>query len=136
MKQLTKREALEKCKDQWQHIHAQLENYAVMTESPGVRIEIGMYGFKQNYFHDKETPPCDTPVNLCFLCQYEMDTTHTKPCSFGLKCSECPLAGYAWSQCEVDPNSSYTLCRDAINDEYYEEAAKHAQAIAAACDRG
>lgn len=132
---MTKREALEKCKDQWQHIHAQLENYAVMAESPGVRIEIGMYTLKQDYFRDEETPPCDIPVNRCFLCQYVMDTTHTKPCSFGLKCSKCPLAGYAWSQCQDDPDSLYRLCGDAIERYDYKEAAKHAQTIVEACAR-
>lgn len=132
---MMKREALEKCKDQWLHIAAQLENYAAMAESPGIHIDISMYGLKQNYFSDEETPPCDTPVNRCFLCQYVMDTTHRTPYSFGLKCSECPLVRYAWSQCEDDPNSPYKMCKDAIARYDYKDAAKYAQAIVEACDQ-
>ena len=133
---MTKRETLEKCKDQWQHITMQLEKCAAIAKSLGVRIEIGMHALEMEYFVDEEIPRNNIPINLSYLCQYVMDTTSTSPhLPDGLKCSECPLVGYAWSQCEDDPNSLYTLCEYAIWNNYYTEAARHAQAIVVACAR-
>lgn len=132
---MTKREALEKCMDQWQRIHTELikmdaaavdgEQFHIPTFSMLKRRVLrnaGVSGVSDD----------DYPLNGCYLCEY-VQTQHPTPYTEPQACEYCPLKGYAWEQCETD--GSYLACEDEYDDKWFGYAADHAQEIIEACER-
>lgn len=123
---MTKREALEKCMDQWQWIHTELIKMdAAATD--GELFQIPMFNaLKRQALQTMAVSIEDHPLNGCYLCEYTL--VDGAP-----DCLVCPLKGYAWEQCETD--GAYLACENAYDEECFGEAADYAQEILDACDR-
>lgn len=129
---MTKREALEKCMDQWQWIHTEL----IKMEAAAIDGELfhvpTLDQLKRKALRDANVSADDYPLNGCYLCEY-VDIEHPMPHTKPLACEYCPLKGYAWEQCETD--GSYLACNDAYDEECFGDAAEYAQEIIDACER-
>ena len=123
---MMKREALEKCMDQWQQI--QIELYKMeAAQRDGELFQIPSFNvIKHRALKTIGVPVEDYPINGCYLCEYTL--VDGVP-----DCLVCPLKGYAWEQCETD--GSYLACENAYDDEWFGDAADCAQDIIDACDR-
>lgn len=98
---MTKREALEKCMDQWQRIHNELVKMEAAAED-GELFQIPTFSMlKRKVLRHAGVPTEDQPRNACYLCEY-VETWHPTPRKEPLACEYCPLKGYAWEQCETD----------------------------------
>lgn len=123
---MTKREALEKCMDQWTKIYHELIKMDVMQRD-GELFQIPPFStFKHKVLRNAGVPTKDHPINSCYLCEYTL--VDDVP-----DCLVCPLKGYAWDQCETD--GSYLACEDAYDEECFGDAAEHALEIIDACER-
>lgn len=78
---MTKKEALEKCRDQWKWL-----------------AETGDDD-KYLYFMTIPIDPDDTPLNDCYCCAYDDQ--------FSSDCVYCPLINYAWAEDCTDDDSHY-----------------------------
>jgi len=112
MKKLTKREALEKCRDMWQYL-ADNSNVDDKKSVPQVRK--------------------DNPYLRCYCCEYAIQQSHDKCFS----CSICPLSRYWHSKrhisCELSSlNRGWTSWQYASSDT---DRRKAALRIVAACKR-
>lgn len=85
--QLTKREALEKCIEQWQYL-----------------ADTGT-SYKEEYFKEKEISDKDWPYSLCYCCEY--DQLMDRKDAMSEECDNCPLMGYAWDKGCTEPLSVY-----------------------------
>ena len=130
---MTKREALEKCMDQWQRIHNEL----VKMSSATLVIVPTLNQLKRKALREAGVSDSGYPLNACYLCEYvqtQHPTQHPTPRREPLACEYCPLKGYAWDQCE-DKGSSYTDFCEAYDSDHFEVAADYALKIIAACER-
>lgn len=123
---MMKREALEKCMDQWQWIHTELIKMEAAAEDDELDAVPTFSKLKRKALYAMGVPAEDRPLNGCYLCEYTL--VDGAP-----DCLVCPLKGYAWEQCEMD--GPYLACEDAYNDEWFGDAADCAQTIIDACDR-
>ncbi len=129
---MIKREALEKCMDQWQRIHTELSKMEAAA-ADGEQFQILAFSmFKRRVLRNAGVSDNDYPLNSCYLCEY-VQTWHPTPYTKPLACEYCPLTGYAWEQCETD--GSYLACEDAYDKEYLGVAADYALEIIDACER-
>ena len=129
---MTKREALEKCMDQWQWIHTELSRMEAAADD-GEPIQLLAFNiFKRRVLRNAGVPTEDQPLNSCYLCEY-VQTKHPTPHLDPIACEYCPLKGYAWEQCEMD--GSYLACANEYDAEFFDDAAEYAQEIIDACER-
>ena len=129
---MTKREALEKCMDQWQRIHTELSKMAAAAAG-GEQFQIPTFSMlKRKVLRSMGVSDDDYPLNSCYLCDY-VQTTHPTPYNEPLACEYCPLKGYAWEQCETD--GPYIGCYNALDAKCFEDAAYCAWEIIRACDK-
>ena len=129
---MTKREALEKCMDQWQRIHTELIKMDAAA-ADGELFQIPTLNqLKRKALRDAGVSDGDYPLNACYLCEY-VHTQHPTPHTEPLACEYCPLKGYAWEQCEMD--GAYLACNDAYDEERFGDAADYALEISNACER-
>lgn len=121
---MMKREALEKCMDQWQRIHTELYKMDAMQRDDEL-FQIPTFSMlKRKALRSMGVSDDDHPINWCYMCEYTL--VDGVP-----DCLVCPLKGYAWEQCETD--GSYLACEDAYDEECFGEAADYAQEIIDAC---
>ena len=129
---MTKREALDKCMDQWQWIHTELIKMDAAA-ADGEQFQIPTFSMlKRKVLRHAGVSDDDFPLNLCYMCEY-VDIEHPMPYTKPLACEYCPLKGYAWEQCETD--GSYRACEDAYDAEYFGYATDYALEIIEACER-
>ena len=133
---MTKREALEKCMDQWQRIRTELIKMDAAA-ADGEQFQIPTFSMlKRKVLRSMTVSDDDYPLNSCYLCDY-VQTTHPTPYNEPLACEYCPLKGYAWEQCEMD--GSYLACNDAydaaLDGNCFGDAADYALEIIEACER-
>lgn len=126
---MTKREALEKCMDQWQRIHNELVKMSTAT----LVIVPTLNQLKSKVLRDAGVSENSHPINLCYMCEY-VETAYPAPVGKPIQCEYCPLKGYAWEQCE-DKDSFYTDFCKAYDSDHFEVAADYALKIIAACER-
>ena len=130
MKSMMKREALEKCMDQWQWIHTELIKMEAAAKD-GKRFRYFTFSMlKRKVLRHAGVSDDDHPINSCYLCDY-VETTY--PYTELLACEHCPLAGYAWEQCEMD--GPYLACTDAYDEERFDDAVDYAREICVLCER-
>ena len=123
---MTKREALERCMDQWQWIHTALIKMEA-AQRDGELFQILPFSIiKHRALRKMGVPVDDYPISKCYLCEYTLVDGVSD-------CLVCPLKGYAWEQCETD--GSYLACYNAYDEERFGDAADYAQEILDACDR-
>lgn len=127
-----KREALERCREQWQQIHTELYKMEAAQRDGELFPILNISMLERKVLRRMGVADDDHPINSCYLCEY-VQTEHPTPGTEPIACEHCPLKGYAWEQCETD--GPYQMCKDAIDAEHYAEAAQHAQEIIDACDR-
>ena len=128
---MTKREALEKCMDQWQWIHTELCKMDAAA-ADGEQFHIPTFGtVKCRVLRTAGVSDDNWPLNSCYLCEY-VQTQHPTPPTEYIACEYCPLKGYAWEQCETD--GAYLACNVAYDEECFGDAAEYAQEIIDACD--
>ena len=125
---MMKREALEKCLKQWQWLQNELELLHVAQEDGEVFQPVTLNRLKLKYFKHAGIDVDDTPLGLCYLCEYaKVDGISD--------CLVCPLKGYAWAyQCEA-LDSPYIKCEECVDADYFDIAAKHAAEIVEAAKR-
>ena len=129
---MTKREALEKCMDQWQWIHTELSKMEAAA-ADGEPFQIPTFNtLKCRALRNAGVSDNDYPLNSCYLCEY-VQRRHSTPYNEPLACEYCPLKGYAWEQCETD--GPYLACADAYDEYCFGDAADYAQEIIDACER-
>lgn len=129
---MTKREALEKCMDQWQLIHTELSRTdAAAADSERFRT-LTLNALKRKVLRSAGVSDDDYPLNSCYMCEY-VQRQHPAPRREPLACEYCPLRGYAWEQCETD--GSYLACVDAYDEDCFGDAADYALEIIEACER-
>ena len=137
---MTKREALEKCVDQWQRIHNELASLEAAAADGELR-RLAAFGIlrlaafnilKRKVLRNAGVSDDARPINWCYLCEY-VQTQHPTPDTEPIACEHCPLKGYAWEQCETD--GPYLACENAYDEECFGDAADHAQEIIDACNR-
>lgn len=129
---MTKREALEKCMDQWQRIHTELYKMDAAA-ADGEQFHIFTFSaFKRRVLRSMGVPTEDQPRNACYLCEY-VQTKHPTPRTGLLACEYCPLKDYVWEQCETD--GPYLACENEYDEECFEDAAEYALEICVACER-
>ena len=129
---MTKREALEKCMDQWQRIHTELYKMDAAA-ADGEQFQIPTFSMlKRRVLRNMDVSDDDYPLNACYMCEY-VQTWHPTPYNVSMACEYCPLKGYAWEQCETD--GPYLACEDAYDKECFGDAAEYAQEIIDACER-
>ena len=133
---MMKREALEKCMDQWQRIYAELYKMDAAA-ADGEQFYIPTLNMlKRKVLRNAGVSDDAHPINWCYLCKY-VDIEHPTPRREPLACEYCPLKGYAWEQCETD--GSYLACNDAydaaLDSNCFGDAAEYAQEIIDACKR-
>ena len=129
---MTKREALEKCMDQWQRIHTELSKMEAAAADGELFQILAFNIFKRRILRNANVSDDDYPSNACYLCEY-VQTWHPTLYTMSLACEYCPLKGYAWEQCEMD--GSYLACNDAYDEECFGDAADYALEICVACER-
>ena len=129
---MTKREALEKCMDQWQRIHTELIKMEAAATARELFYTPTFSMLKRIVLRHAGVPDYGYPVNACYLCEY-VQTQHPTPRREPLACEYCPLKGYAWEQCDMD--GSYLACEDEYDAEFFSEAADYALEIIDACER-
>ena len=123
---MTKREALEKCMDQWQWIHAELYKMDAAA-ADGELFQIPAFNMlKRRVLRNMDVSEDSHPTNSCYLCEYTL--VDGAP-----DCLVCPLKGYAWEQCETD--GSYLACENEYEGECFGDAADYALEICVACER-
>ena len=124
---MMKREALERCRDQWQRIRTELYKMDAMQRD-GELFQIPPFGmFKRKALRTMGVPVEDSPISECYLCEYTLVDGVSD-------CLVCPLKGYAWEQCETD--GPYLACENAYDDdECFGDAADYALEIIEACER-
>ena len=129
---MTKREALEKCMDQWQRIHAELYKMDAAA-ADGEQFQIPSFSMlKRKILRSMGVSDDDYPINSCYMCEY-VETVYPVPASTPIQCEYCLLKGYVWEQCEMD--GSYLACNDAYDEERFGDAADYALEIIEACER-
>ena len=129
---MTKREALEKCMDQWQRIRTELIKMDAAVAN-GERFQIPLFDrLKRIVLKTMEVSDDDYPLNSCYLCDY-VQTKYPTPYTEPIACEYCPLKGYAWEQCEMA--GPYLACADAYDEECFGDAAGYALEIIDACER-
>lgn len=122
---MMKREALERCRDQWQRTRTELYKMEAAAEDDELYQIPTFNMLKRRVLETMDVPVEDRPISGCYLCEYTLvDGVYD--------CLVCPLKGYAWEQCETD--GPYLACENAYDDEWYGEAADYAQEIIDACD--
>lgn len=129
---MTKREALEKCMDQWQRIHTELYKMDAMQRDYELYQIPTFRMLKRKVIRSAGVSDDVHPINSCYMCEY-VQTQHPTPDTEPLVCEHCPLKGYAWEQCEAD--GPYLACENAYVAECFGDAADYAQEIIDACDR-
>ena len=129
---MTKREALEKCMDQWQRIRTELIKMDAAA-ADGEQFHIPTFGtVKCRVLRHAGVSDDDYPLNSCYMCEY-VQTTYPTLYREPMACEYCPLKGYAWEQCEMD--GSYLACANEYDDEWFGNAADRALEIIEACER-
>ena len=129
---MTKREALEKCMDQWQRIHNELSKMDAAA-ADGKQFYIPTFSMlKRKVLRSTGVSDGDFPPNACYMCKY-VDIEHPMPRTKPLACEYCPLKGYAWEQCETD--GPYLACCNKYDEECFRDAADYALEIIEACER-
>ena len=129
---MTKREALEKCMDQWQRIHTELIKMDAAA-ADGELFQIPTFSMlKRRVLRNAGVSDADYPLNSCYMCEY-VQTWHPTLRIEPLACEYCPLKGYAWDQCETD--GPYLACEDAYAVKCFGDAADYALEICVACER-
>lgn len=132
---MTKREALEKCMDQWQWIHTELSKMEAAAADGELSQILAFSILKRRVLRNAGVSGIsadDYPLNACYMCEY-VQTEHPTPYTKPLACEYCPLKGYAWEQCETD--GPYLACEDAYDSDHFEDAAGYAFEISNACER-
>ena len=130
---MTKREALEKCMDQWQRIRTELSKMDAAAADGELFQYLAFSMLKRKVLRSMDVSDDDYPLNSCYMCEY-VQTWHSTPYTEPMACEYCPLKGYAWGQCE-DITSPYALFEEAIEEECFGDAADYAQEIIEACER-
>ena len=129
---MTKREALEKCMDQWQWIHTELSKMDAAA-ADGERFRYFTFSMlKRKALRNMDVSDDDYPLNSCYMCEY-VQTTYPTLYREPMACEYCPLKGYAWEQCEMD--GSYLACANEYDEERFGDAADCALEIIEACER-
>lgn len=123
---MMKREALKKCRSQWQWIHTELIKMEAAAEDDELDDVPGFGLFKRIVLRNAGVSEDSHPINSCYLCEYSM--VDGVP-----DCLVCPLKGYAWEQCETD--GAYLACENAYDDGWFGDAADYALEICVACER-
>lgn len=110
-KELTKNEALQKCRDMWNEI-------AVITEEEKYCLT------KEEYFSRKGIPDDDIPLVRCYCCEYSLQTNGD--------CSNCPLnfPKNPYIPGCLSRYSPYHLWGEAIFNEDWKSADYYARQIA------
>ena len=129
---MTKREALEKCMDQWRLIYNELRRMEVAAEDGEVYQVPTMNPLKRGALYEAGVSDDDFPLNACYMCEY-VQTTYPTAYNEPMACEFCPLKGYAWEQCETD--GPYIGCDNALDAECFVEASDCASEIIRACER-
>ena len=129
---MTKREALEKCMDQWQRIHIELRKMEAAVDDGELYQYLTFSALKRKVLKTMDVSDDDYPINSCYMCEY-VETAYPVPASTPIQCEYCPLKGYAWEQCETD--GAYAECEDAYDSECFGDAADCALEIIEACER-
>ena len=123
---MMKREALEKCMDQWQRIRTELIKMDAAA-ADGELFQIPTFSMlNRRVLKTMGVPTEDQPLNECYLCAYTL--VDNAP-----DCLVCPLKGYAWEQCETD--GPYLACCNDYDEECFGDAADYALEIIEACER-
>ena len=129
---MTKREALEKCMDQWQRIHTELSKMDAAAED-GELFRLPTFSMlKREILRNAGVSDDAYPINSCYMCEY-VETAYPTPVHVPIACEHCLLKGYAWEQCEAD--GPYGACEDAYIAECFGDAADYALEIIDACER-
>ena len=130
---MTKREALERCRDQWQQIYNELVKMEAAA-TDGELSQIPVFNvFKRKVLRSMGVSDDAHPISSCYLCEY-VQTEYPTPGYALIACEYCPLKGYAWEQCETD--GPYLACENAYDDdECFGDAADYALEIIEACER-
>lgn len=129
---MTKREALEKCMDQWQRIRTELSKMEAAADDGNVFQIPLLNRLKRKALREAGVSDDDYPLNSCYLCEY-VQTTYQTAYNEPMACEFCPLKGYAWEQCETD--GPYIGCDNALDAECFGDAADCALEIIDACER-
>ena len=129
---MTKREALERCREQWQQMYTELYKMEAAAEDDELDEVPGFGLFKRRVLRNAGVSKDSHPINSCYLCKY-VQTKHPTPSTEPIACEYCPLKGYAWEQCETD--GFYLACENAYDKGWFGEAAEYAQKIIDACNR-
>ena len=128
---MTKREALKRCRDQWQQIYNELVKMEAAA-TDGELFQISTFSMlKRKALRSMGVSDDDHPLNWCYLCEY-VQTQHPTPYIKPLACEYCPLKGYAWEQCETD--GPYLTCCNEYDAEFFSIAAEFAREIIDACE--
>ena len=128
---MMKREALEKCMDQWQRIRTELSKMEATADDGNVFQIPLLNRLKREALYEAGVSDGDFPLNACYMCEY---VQITRPTAYNepMACEFCPLKGYAWEQCETD--GPYIGCDNALDAEWFGDAADCALEIIRACD--
>ena len=116
---MMKREALKRCRDQWQQIYDELVRMDAAQRDDELFQKPTFNMLKRRVLETMGIPTEDHPINSCYLCEYAL----------------VDGVSDVWEQCEPDGSyGSYFACEDAYDDECFGDAADYAQEIIDACD--